>query len=198
MKVGVTHIALLRAINLGPHNKVAMSDLRGLLMNAGLREAQTLLQSGNAVFRCDAAAAKLEPLLEAAAKKQWGMAIEFFVRTAAQWQALIAANPFTKEAATDPGRLLVMFLKAAPAAGAVTALRTAIKGRETVEVNGREAYIVYPDGVGRSKLTIALIEQKLGTRATGRNWNTVTKLGKLAEGSSEKGNVRREKLEVRR
>jgi uncharacterized protein (DUF1697 family) len=69
-----------------------------------------------------------------------------------------------------------MFLKAPPPATAVAALRTAIKGRERVELNGREAYLVYPDGVGRSKLTIALVEQKLGTRGTGRNWNTVVRL----------------------
>jgi uncharacterized protein (DUF1697 family) len=174
------YIGLLRAVNLGPHNKVAMSDLRDLLAAAGMREPQTLLQSGNVVFRSSRATAGLERLFEAAAKKRLGLATSFFVRTAAEWKALVASNPFTEEASTDPGHLLVVFLKEPPPPAAVASLRSAIKGSETVEVNGREAYIVYPDGVGRSKLTSALIEQKLGTRGTARNWNTVTRLATLA------------------
>jgi uncharacterized protein (DUF1697 family) len=74
-----------------------------------------------------------------------------------------------------------MFLKEAPSREDVIALQTAIKGREVVRAEGRHAYIVYPDGVGRSRLTNALIERKLGTRGTGRNWNTVLKLGALAD-----------------
>lgn len=174
------HVALLRAVNLAAHNKVAMSDLRALLTGAGMREPQTLLQSGNAVFRTDVVTSRLEPLLEAAAKKQLGLETDFFVRTAAEWKALISANPFPKAAADDPSHLIVMFLKERPVPAALSALRAAIKGREIVDTNGREAYIVYPDGVGRSKLTIALIERKLGTRSTGRNWNTVAKLAALA------------------
>ena len=56
----------------------------------------------------------------------------------------------------------------------------AVVGRETVELRGRHAYIVFPDGIGRSKLTNTVIESRLGTRGTGRNWNTVLKLAELA------------------
>ena len=73
-----------------------------------------------------------------------------------------------------------MFLKKAPGVQEVEALQAAIQGREAVRAVGRQAYIVYPDGMGTSKLTINVIEKKLGTRATGRNWNTVLKLGALA------------------
>jgi len=72
--------------------------------------------------------------------------------------------------------MLVMCLHDAPDASAVKALREAIVGREVVQVRGREAYFVYPDGVGSSKLTHGLIEKKLGTKGTARNWNTVLKL----------------------
>ena len=64
---------------------------------------------------------------------------------------------------------------------AVKALRAAIKGREVVETDGRHAYFIYPDGMGSSKLTIGVIEKSLGTRGTARNWNTVLKLGDLAQ-----------------
>jgi uncharacterized protein (DUF1697 family) len=61
----------------------------------------------------------------------------------------------------------------------VKTLQAAVRGPETVRAVGRQAYIVYPDGVGKSKLTANLIESKLGTRGTGRNWNTVLKLADL-------------------
>ena len=174
------HIGLLRAVNLAGLNKISMSDLRDLLVMLGLRDARTLLQSGNVVFRADIAAAKLEGLLQDAAAKRLGLATDFFVRTAKEWKGIVAANPFPDEARRDPGRLIVVVLKDAPEAEAVTALQSAIKGREVVRAKGRQAYITYPDGMGRSRLTTALIERKLGTRGTARNWNTVLKLAALA------------------
>jgi uncharacterized protein (DUF1697 family) len=110
------------------------------------------------------------------------MALEtdFFVRSAAEWKELVASNPFPRQAKADPAHLLVMFLKEAPAAEAVHALQAAVAGRELVRAVGKQAYIVYPDGIGRSRLTGALVEKKLATRGTGRNWNTVLKLAALA------------------
>ena len=89
--------------------------------------------------------------------------------------------PPHRHAARDPGHLLVLALKDAPDRGSVTALQSAIAGRETVRVEGRHAYIVYPDGIGRSRLTTVVIEKQLETRVTGRNWNTVLKLGALVK-----------------
>jgi uncharacterized protein (DUF1697 family) len=177
-----THVGLLRAVNLGAHNKVAMADLRRLLATIGLDDPQTLLQSGNVVFRSDVSpVAKLETRLEEAAEEHLGLVTDFFVRTVDDWKAVIAGNPFSEEAARDPGHLLVVALKDAPDRAAAAALRNAITGREVVRVRGRHAYIVYPDGIGRSRLTTVVIEKKLGTRGTGRNWNTVLKLGALVK-----------------
>ena len=102
--------------------------------------------------------------------------------TAKEWDALVAGNPFTREARTDPGHLLLLCLKDAPGKGHVTALQAAIVGREKVQADGRHLYIIFPDGVGRSRLTTALIERTLRTRGTGRNWNTVLKLRALTSG----------------
>jgi uncharacterized protein (DUF1697 family) len=76
-----------------------------------------------------------------------------------------------------------MFLKKTSATKDVEALQAAIKGSEIVRAEGKQAYIVYPEGVGRSKLTTALIENKLSSRGTGRNWNTVLKLLSLTQAS---------------
>ena len=176
-----SYIALLRAVNLPGHNTVGMADLKALLDKLGFEHARTLLQSGNMVFRSDeGSSAKLEALLAGAAKKRLGLETDFFVRNATEWKAVIAANPFPEEAKRDPARLVMMCLKDAPSREAVTALQSAIKGREVVRAKGRQAYVVYPDGQGESRLTIAVIEKKLGTRGTGRNWNTVLKLAALA------------------
>lgn len=174
-------VALLRAVNLGSHNKVGMSELRDFFGRVGLGDARTLLQSGNVVFRTiRRPASALERLLEAEAAKHLDLHTDFFVRDAEEWEAIIEKNPFRDEARRDPGHLVVMCLKEAPSADAVKALQAAIKGRETVRAEGRQAYIVYPDGIGESRLTSALLEKKLGTRGTGRNWNTVLKLHAFA------------------
>jgi uncharacterized protein (DUF1697 family) len=121
-------------------------------------------------------------MLEAETQKRLGLKTAFFVRNAREMQAVIAGNPFGAEAKRDPSHLLVLFLKDAPKANAVDALRAAIKGPELVEARGKHAYIVYPAGIGRSRVTNTVIEAKLGTQGTGRNWNTVLKLAALARG----------------
>ena len=174
------HIALLRGINVGGHVQVAMADLRDLLTKLGLDDPLSLLQSGNLVFRSTGRTGRqLERLLEVEAEKRLGLQTAFFVRTAKEWRAILAGNPFSREAERDPRHLLVMFLKDAPSVTQVKALQAAISGPEVVRAAGRHAYITYPSGIGRSRLTGAVIERTLGTRATGRNWNTVRKLGAL-------------------
>jgi uncharacterized protein (DUF1697 family) len=176
------HFALLRGINVGGHKPVAMADLRRLLGQLGFADAQSLLQSGNLVFRGNRrTGAQLERLLEAEAKKRLGLHTAFFVRTPAEWKAIIARNPFRTEAERDPSHLVVMFLKGPPDSREVEALRAAITGPEVMRAEGRHLYLVYPSGIGRSRLTHAFIEKRLGTQGTGRNWNTVLKLGALAE-----------------
>jgi uncharacterized protein (DUF1697 family) len=171
------YIALLRAVNVGGKTKIGMADLRAMLAELGLAEPRSLLQSGNLLFRSEGrTAADLESLLATETEQRLGLKTDFFVRTAEEWDAVVASNPFPQEAESDPGHLVVMALKAAPDAAAVAALQASIVGRETVRAAGRQAYLVYPDGIGESKLTIKLIEKQLGTRGTGRNWNTTLKL----------------------
>ncbi len=169
-------IALLRGINVGGAKRVVMADLRALLGDLGFGAALTLLQSGNVVF--DAGGADpdaVERQLEATLEERLGLKIAVFVRTASAWDGVIAANPFPAEAENDPGRLLVLALKRAPAPESVKALHAAIPGRETVKACDRHAYAMFPDGIGPSRLTPAVLERHLGP-CTGRNWNTVLKL----------------------
>jgi len=173
-----TRIALLRAINVGGVS-VAMADLRAFFEKLGFESVRTLLQTGNVVFE-SSRKGDLEKLLEAEAVKRMKLATDFLVRDAREWQAILDGNPFPKMAETDPGHLIVMPLKDPPTAAGVAALRSAIPGREKVEPGSRHLYLTYPDGIGTSRLTIRVIESKLGTRGSARNWNTARKIAAAA------------------
>ena len=176
-----THIALLRAINVGGTKKMSMADLGGFFVALGFARVRTILQTGNIVFQSASRTnVELERVLETEAKKRLDLDTDFFVRSTDEWDAVIAQNPFPKEAESDPSHLVVMALKDAPDAAAVSALQAAVQGPELVRVDGKQLYVVYPAGIGRSRFTLKLIESKLGTRATGRNWNTVLKIAALA------------------
>jgi uncharacterized protein (DUF1697 family) len=175
-----TYVALLRAVNVGGRGLVSMATLRDLTASLGFEEPQTVLQSGNLVFRARTAkAASLERMLEGALSTRLGLDTLVVVRDADEWRRIIERNPFPEAARTDPSHLLVMPLKRAPIAADVHALQASIKGREVVGFHGAELYLVYPDGIGRSRLTAAAIEKAVGARGTARNWNTVHKLAVL-------------------
>jgi uncharacterized protein (DUF1697 family) len=103
------------------------------------------------------------------------------VRSAAEWRAALDANPFPNEAKADPSHLLLMPLKAKVEKSALTELVKSISGRERVKLGGQALYLVYPDGIGESKLTAALIEKKIGVVGTARNWNTANKIAAALE-----------------
>jgi len=180
------HVALLRAVNVGGTGMVAMAALRDLFSALGFGEAKTLLQSGNVVFDGGRTApAKLELMLEGEALSRLGLRTAFMIRTAAEWRSIVAANPFPDFARDNPAFLHVGFAKAAPDEAAVAAVAEAIAGLpEQVRMIGRESYILYPAGAGRSKLGPALVKVERkhpSIRATARNWNTVMKIAALLE-----------------
>jgi uncharacterized protein (DUF1697 family) len=161
-----------------------MTNLRNFLTELGFENVRSVLQSGNLVFESRSRfGAELERFLEMEAVKRLALESDFHVRTVEEWKGVIRQNPFRKEAERDPKHLVVLFLKNAPPAKSVTALQADITGPEIVKAKGKQAYIFYPDGIGRSKLTSAMIEKRIG-RGTGRNWDTVLKLDVIAKAGS--------------
>ena len=174
------YAALLRGINVGGNKKVPMADLRAMTAKIGFDDPQTLLQSGNLVFSAKSQpAARLEQLFEAATKKHIGVECSYLLRTADEWARLMAANPFPRAAKSDPAHLVVTFCREAPDADALKKLRAEARGAEDFKAVGRELFVWYPEGMGTSRLAIALSKNKLGTICTARNWNTVVKVGVL-------------------
>ena len=175
-----THIALLKAVNVGGRGKVAMADLRDCLVSLGYADVRTVLQSGNVVLSADGLKpAKLEQVLEAEFLKRLGLRTEVIVRSAGEWADLVAGNRFPDEARRDPSHLLAMLAKDPVTQKALGALKSAVAaagGRETVGESDGQVYLFFPDGIGRSRVTTALVERALGGPVTGRNWNTVLKI----------------------
>lgn len=175
-------IALLRAVNVGGTGKLPMADLRAVAEGLGFTQVQTLLQSGNLVFDAGAHAdAELERRLAQALREQLGVVTDIFVRDAAAWADLVAANPMTDAALAHPSHFLVLVLGAPVSTRQIEALRAAAKGAERLEATDDALYVSMPDGIGRSRLG-TLLSRAVGLKATGRNWNTVMKLADLVAG----------------
>jgi uncharacterized protein (DUF1697 family) len=169
-----TVIALLRGVNVGGHNKLPMAQLREIATDAGFTEVRTYIQSGNLVASTLLDAAAAGDLLAEAILTATGLAVPVIVRTARQWSDVIAANPFAD--AADPGRHVhVVFLPAPPTEVVRTFDATAFAPEEIVVI-GSEVHLHLPDGMGRSKLAVAVNRISEVAAGTARNWNTVLQL----------------------
>ncbi len=168
---------LLRAVNVGGR-KLLMEDLRRIAAEAGFEDPKTLLASGNVLFGTTLSPQRAEKALEAAIHKDLGLAADVMVRDLDQLKAVIAANPFPKQAKDAPNRLMAMFLSGEPAA-ALCVLESACAAGEVVRPGPGCLYIWFPEGAGTSKLSNVVIERRLKVRGTARNWNTVGKLASL-------------------
>jgi uncharacterized protein (DUF1697 family) len=179
-------VAMLRGVNVGGHNKIKMQELRALCASLKLRNAQTYVQSGNVVFRTEERDLELlTKRMETGIGKKFGFRPSVILRTTAEMRGVIARNPFAKRRGIEPGKLLVTFLVGEPSAEAREKLREMKPEPEELRIDGREVYIYFPNGMGRSKLPWPAIGEILKTSGTGRNWNSVMKLLEMAEQMEE-------------
>jgi len=175
------HIVLLRGINIGPRNRIAMPALRAALEEAGFEDVRTYVQSGNVVLESSAKPDDVQRKVERLIEKEFGLEIAVVVRTKAQLAAVVKKNPLRK-VAKNPKTYQVTFLSKKLPAKAVQELEDAAAEDEQFIVAGREVYAWHPDGAARSKLWAKLGGKGLGVTATSRNWTTVEALLELAGG----------------
>lgn len=172
------YVALLRGINVGRANRIAMAELRAWVADLGFADVATYIASGNVVFTSEsgdddtALATAIEQRIDA----ETGLSIAVLVRSHAELAEADAGNPYPE---ADPTRVLVGFLGAEPAAGAEAALSDVATGDEEVAVVGRVVYLNVPGGIGRSKLGEQL-GKLVGVTVTTRNLRTVRKLVELS------------------
>jgi len=177
-----TWIVLLRGVNVGGANRLAMADLRELVTTLGHEGVSTYIQSGNVVMtssRSDRATMATE--ICAGIEKSFGPKVSAVLRTPDELRAALANNPFTA-AGCDPSHVYITFFSDTPAPDHVALLERDRFLPDRFEVIGSELYGCYPHGSGRSKMTLDYFEKRLDVHGTARNLNTVAKLIELASG----------------
>jgi uncharacterized protein (DUF1697 family) len=181
------YVALLRGINVGGRNKVAMADLRQVAAELGYTNVSTYIQSGNLLFAAGSGdPAGLAAALERRIAERLGVRPAVVVIPAADLAQVIADNPFPD--AGNPRLVHAVFriddlteAGLAAVAEAASAARTSGSRDEAVVV-GRTLYLHTPDGFGRSQLAAQLAGSPAQAGGTARNWATVTRLMALLTG----------------
>jgi uncharacterized protein (DUF1697 family) len=171
-------VVLLRGVNVGGTTTLPMADLRAIATDLGYEDVATYIQSGNLVLSTPRAAATVVTELEAALAERSGPSPSVLVRTRRQLARVAAGNPFLADDA-DPTHLHVMFCRG-PASKVAGGVDVGSFAPEEARAIGNELYLHLPNGMGRSKLAVALGKRKDGV-GTVRNWRTVGKVLALAE-----------------
>ncbi|ARO23175.1 DUF1697 domain-containing protein [Rhizobium sp. S9] len=164
------YIALLRAVNVGGTGSLPMAEVKAICEGLGFTDVKTYIQSGNVLFRSDEAEKTLEEKLDEALGQKMGKRPGVMVRSRKELDAIAANAPFPD---AKPNFLLVYFLPEKPPADALD--KMAAPDGEEAKLTGREIYVHYPNGSGRSKLKLPALKP-----GTSRNLNTVRKLADMA------------------
>jgi uncharacterized protein (DUF1697 family) len=165
-----TYVALLRAVNVGGTGKLPMAELRRLCEAAGFANVRTYIASGNVVFDSTLAKRAAQQALEQRLEAYAGKPVGVLIRTGKEMAAVLAANPFHREA---PNRTVAIFLDAAPPTD--TLAHIAGQQNEQVALGKHEIYVHYGDGMAKSKLRIPAAKT-----GTARNINTIATLAQWA------------------
>lgn len=174
-----TWAALLRGINLGNRNKLPMGELRDLAVELGLANPETYLRSGNLVIDSDLPEEVLASTIEDGIEELFGLDVPVICRTAEQLGQITSTHPFSN-LGLDDRMLHVAFLDREPDEKVDDLIDPHDFTPDRLQADGREIYLAYPNGSGRSKLNQALLERRLGVSVTARNWRTVTNVAGIA------------------
>ena len=177
-----TFISMLRGVNVGGHRPVKMAELVDLYRSLGLKEPRSYIQSGNVIFGSAAKdAAALPRRIEQAIEKKFGIHSDVILRTADEINDVVTRNPFAGRLDVAPNKLQVIFLSCEPDAQCAGRVASLPSEPEELHLLGRELFIHFPNGFGKSKLTQSALDRAVGVPGTARNWNTVQKLLELAK-----------------
>jgi uncharacterized protein (DUF1697 family) len=175
-------IALMRSIVINGQ-RVKMADARALVERVGGMQVQSVIATGNLLFRSNKAPRVLEQELEAECQAFYGQATEMVVKTAEQWRSLIAANPFPDEAARAPSRLLVWAMRDPIPDSGIAQLRRRAVGDERVERTPEgDFYVWFGEApISGSRMASGFGLKSLGAVGTNRNWNTAIKIARALD-----------------
>lgn len=171
-------VVLLRGVNVGKGNRIAMARFRLLLEALGYTGVRSLLNSGNAIFDSTGrSAARHAEAIAGVLRDQLGISVATFVTSAADFERILAQNPIVIPAA-EHSRLLVVFGRDPGALAQLELLQALVQPAEQFAVTEQAAYLYCPDGLLQSKVGSALLG-KAGRELSTRNWATTLKLGDM-------------------
>ncbi len=179
------YIALLRAVNVGGHNKIKMAELKRVFEELGFGQVQTYIQSGNVLFAATEAEQPLRQRLEREIEARFGFPVTVVLRTAEELRRVVAECPFAPDSLGEGESLYVSLLVEAPSQEGIERLLAFDDPAGKCRVVGREVFLLYRQRMSDSKLQNSVIEQKLCVRATARNWQTITTLANKAQAAIE-------------
>ena len=174
-----THVALLRGINLGPHHKVPMAELRRIAVSVGLHNPVTYIQSGNLVFDVEPGDGDFDRRLEDALSEHFGFDVPVLTRSREELEGVAGSHPLASPG-LEERFLMVAFLERTPEMQIGEVIDAAEFAPDMFEQSGKDVYLAYPNGQGRSKLSHDLLQRRLGVRVTIRNWRTIVRLLELS------------------
>ncbi|MEJ0091388.1 MAG: DUF1697 domain-containing protein [Limisphaerales bacterium] len=152
--------------------------LREKLAASGFENVATYINSGNAIVRSRMGRKKVIATIAELCRKQFAFDKAIFAPTLAEWDDLIARNPFAKAAANAPTTVHAVLLEGTPKAENIERIRAcAVKGEDLKVIEG-VAYVHTPNGFGTCKMA-EKFDKWIGVTNTARNWNTVLKLAEL-------------------
>jgi uncharacterized protein (DUF1697 family) len=169
------------------HNKIKMTDLSSLFKEIGFKDAETYIQSGNVVFNDpgNMSEAELTEKIEEAVRKRFKYNIPVINRNPEELRKILSLNPFTEEDNFNPEKLAVIFLYEKPSESQIEKVKGINYPPDKFIISGKEIYIYCPNGFGKSKIYTGFFENKMKATGTGRNWNTINALLKIAEKKGE-------------
>lgn len=171
-------VLLLRGVNVAGANRLPMPEFRQMLLEQGLAQVHTHIQSGNAVF-LDTGVSDLDAKITAAMKDRFGFAPTMFLMGIKAFDAILTANPYHQHGLVD-GTQVHFFFLGKPLPAAQHAALTAIAGPgESVKITDAAIYLNAPNGIGRSALANKL-GQLLTVPVTARNQTSAAAISALA------------------
>jgi uncharacterized protein (DUF1697 family) len=177
-----TYISFLRGINIGGNKLVKMEELKKAYNSLDFSDVRTFGLSGNVIFRSP------EPKSEALARKIesrlrdiFGFDISVLIRTKEDVARIVKSNPFSNLSKEELGKVCVAFLSNVPEGNFREEIDKSRDDSEQFIIAGKEMYLFFPNGYGRTKLTTNFFEKKLKVKATIRTLRVINKLLEIAE-----------------
>ena len=168
-------VAVLYSVVLTPSRRVTSADLTQLAARLGFSNVKTVLSTGNLIFDAAGEEAELALRIEVEIARSWGKAIPVLLRSAQDWRAFVASNPFRHDTLRGAANVAVRVMRTEPKAEIVAQIAAHRAADEGFVATPRALWVASPRQLSLSPLLRAIASPKVGV-GTLRNASAVTKI----------------------